>query len=185
MGARLGRHLGCKMSYAHIHSAAVTSLVPAEVYSHRNNEVQRFFFFSFLETSQNTVRSNEHINTSSSEHYRRSDSQLQTSPELTTLSMSFQVFSTVRRSAAACFGGPTASWMASMKPRIRPLLLFGPRPPGFRPLRAVAMSYTLWQDRGRLQSVTAVYKPITHEGGNVFQIILLHYTVHDFILFFG
>lgn len=97
--------------------------------------------------------------------------------------MSFQVFSTVRRSAAACFGGPTASWMASMKPRIRPLLLFGPRPPGFRPLRAVAMSYTLRQDREWLQSVTAVYKPITHEGGNVFQIILLDYTVHNFLFF--
>lgn len=60
---------------------------------------------------------------------------------LTTLSMSFQVFSTVLRSAAGCFGGPTASWMASMMPRIRPLLRLGPRPPGVRPLRAAAMSY--------------------------------------------
>lgn len=55
--------------------------------------------------------------------------------------MSFQVFSTVLRSAAGCFGGPTASWMASMMPKMRPLLRFGPRPPGFRPLRAAAMSY--------------------------------------------
>lgn len=73
---------------------------------------------------------------------------------LTTLSMSFQVFSTVLRSAAGCFGGPTASWIASMRPKIRPLLRFGPRPPGFRPLRAVAMSYVL-EDRSqdyRLQS---------------------------------
>lgn len=61
--------------------------------------------------------------------------------------MSFQVFSTVRRSAAACLGGPTASWMASIKPNIRPLLRFGPRPPGFRPLSAAAISYTLREDR--------------------------------------
>lgn len=62
--------------------------------------------------------------------------------------MSFQVFSTVLRSAAGCFGGPTASWMASMMPKMRPLLRFGPRPPGFRPLRAVAMSYVL-EDRSQ------------------------------------
>lgn len=70
--------------------------------------------------------------------------------KLTTLSMSFQVFSTVRRSAAACFGGPTASWMASMMPKILPLLRFGPRPPGFRPLRAVAISYTLRLKKGMI-----------------------------------
>lgn len=72
--------------------------------------------------------------------------------KLTTLSMSFQVFSTVRRSAAACLGGPTASWMASIKPNIRPLLRFGPRPPGFRPLSAAAMSYTLREDRNGMVS---------------------------------
>lgn len=75
--------------------------------------------------------------------------------KLTTLSMSFQVFSTVLRSAAGCFGGPTASWIASMMPKIRPLLRFGPRPPGFRPLRAVAMSSVLEdgrQRKGRKQS---------------------------------
>lgn len=87
---------------------------------------------------------------------------------LTTLSMSFQVFSTVLRSAAGCFGGPTASWMASMMPKMRPLLRFGPRPPpGFRPLRAVAMSYVL-EDRSqdyRLESdfenvITFFRKPL-------------------------
>lgn len=69
--------------------------------------------------------------------------------QLTTLSMSFQVFSTVLRSAAGCFGGPTASWMASMMPKIRPLLRFGPRPPGFRPFRAVAMSARREAGQGR------------------------------------
>lgn len=62
---------------------------------------------------------------------------------LTTLSISFHVFSTVRRSAVACFGGPTASWIASMNPNIPPLRAFGARPPGFRPLSAVAISLTL------------------------------------------
>lgn len=83
--------------------------------------------------------------------------------KLTTLSMSFQVFSTVLRSAAGCLGGPTASWIASMMPKIRPLLRFGPRPPGFRPLRAVAMSYVLEDGRQRKdRSNSLILKILLH-----------------------
>lgn len=60
--------------------------------------------------------------------------------ELTTLSMSFQVFSTVLRSAAACLGGPTASWIASIIPKIRPFRGFPPRPPGFLPF----IEFAIW-----------------------------------------